>query len=98
MKRLTPLAFLIVLAGSGWACAFAAIGLGLFAGVQDIAAIAIVFAVFGFAGGAASTALRIAFEHALPLDIAAKLRGRVVDDDADSAPATVSPGASAFGA
>jgi hypothetical protein len=98
MKRLTPLAFLVVLAGIGWACAFAAIGLGLFAGTKDIAPIAIVFALFGFAGGAASTTLRIAFERTLPLDIAARLRGRAADDDADAAPATVSPGASAFGA
>ncbi|NRF68264.1 hypothetical protein HLB44_14825 [Aquincola sp. S2] len=100
MNRLTPHAFLVVLAGIGWACAFAAVGLGLFADVPDHAPIAIVFGAFGFVGGAASTALRIAFEHHLPIELAARLRGRGGEAaDADgSAPATVSPAPSAFGA
>lgn len=96
MNRLTPHAFLVALAGLGWACAFAAIGLGLFREVRDVTPVALVFGLFGFAGGAASTALRLAFEHHLPLDLAARLRGRPAGDEDAAAGQGAAP-ASAFG-
>lgn len=96
MKRLTPYAFLIVLAGLGWAAAFAAIGIGLFARVTDFVPVAFVFGLFGFIGGAAATGLRLAFEHQMPLDLAAQLRGPA--EATESVPETASPAASAFGA
>lgn len=74
MNRLPTLAFLIVLAGIGWACAFGAIGFGVFARVPDNAALAAVFAGFGFAAGAACTVMRLAFEEQLPRDLVARLR------------------------
>ena len=96
MNRVAPHVFLVVLAGLGWACAFAAVGLGLFRQVEDVASIGLVFGAFGFLGGAASTWLRLAFEHHLPLDLAARLRGRLVDAGEDSVPPVASP-VSAFG-
>jgi len=99
MNRLTPHVFLVVLAGLGWACAFAAIGLGLFREVDDLGSIGLVFGAFGFLGGAASTWLRLAFEHHLPLDLAARLRGRAGEageGSGDSAPPVAAP-VSAFG-
>ena len=96
MNRLTPHVFLVVLAGLGWACAFAAIGLGLFRHVEDVGSIGFVFGAFGFLGGAASTWLRLAFEHHLPLDLAARLRGRAAQAEEDSAPPAVAS-VSAFG-
>jgi hypothetical protein len=96
MNRATPHIFLVVLAGLGWACAFAAIGLGLFRQVEDVASIGLVFGTFGFLGGAASTWLRLAFEHHLPLDLAARLRGRTADAGDESVPPRAAP-VSAFG-
>jgi hypothetical protein len=96
MNRATPHIFLVVLAGLGWACAFAAIGLGLFRQVEDVISICLVFGTFGFLGGAASTWLRLAFEHHLPLDLAARLRGRTADAGDESVPARAAP-ISAFG-
>lgn len=97
MNRVTPHVFLVVLAGLGWACAFAAIGLGLFRHVEDVASTGLVFGTFGFLGGAASTWLRLAFEHHLPLDLAARLRGRLVDAGEDDSVPPVAAPVSAFG-
>jgi hypothetical protein len=96
MNRAIPHIFLVVLAGLGWACAFGAIGLGLFRQVQDVTSIALVFGSFGFLGGAASTWLRLAFEHHLPLDLAARLRGRTAEAVDESVPPLAAP-VSAFG-
>jgi hypothetical protein len=96
MNRSTPLMFLVALAGLGWACAFAAIGLGLFPHADALLSIGLVFGAFGFIGGAASTALRLAFEHHLPLDLAARLRGRGAGAVDDALPGATAP-ASAFG-
>lgn len=97
MKRVTPHVFLVVLAGLGWACAFAAIGLGLFRHVEDLASVGLVFGAFGFLGGAASTWLRLAFEHHLPLDLAARLRGRLAEPGDESVPSAAAAPVSAFG-
>jgi hypothetical protein len=96
MNRATPHIFLVVLAGLGWACAFAAIGLGLFRQVDDVMSIGLVFGSFGFLGGAASTWLRLAFEHHLPLDLAARLRGHRAEASDESVPPLAAP-ISAFG-
>lgn len=96
MNRVTPHVFLVVLAGLGWACAFAAIGLGLFRHVEDVASVGLVFGTFGFLGGAASTWLRLAFEHHLPLELAARLRGRLAEAGDESVPPVATP-ISAFG-
>jgi hypothetical protein len=96
MNRATPHVFLVVLAGLGWACAFAAIGLGLFRQVEEVASIGVIFGTFGFLGGAASTGLRLAFEHHLPLDLAARLRGHAAEAAEESMP-PVGASISAFG-
>lgn len=97
MNRASTLVFLVVLAGIGWACAFGAIGYGVFARVPDNAPLAAVFAAFGFVAGAACTVLRLAFEEQLPRDLVARLRGPVVDAGQEPA-ARAEPLASAFGA
>jgi hypothetical protein len=96
MNRVTPHVFLVVLAGLGWACAFAAIGLGLFRHAEDMVPVGLVFGTFGFLGGAASTWLRLAFERHLPLELAARLRGRLAEGDDESVPPVAAP-VSAFG-
>ena len=59
MNRLSTLVTLIVLAGIGWACAFAVIGFSIFARVPDNTPLALVFGAFGFVAGAACTAMRL---------------------------------------
>ncbi|MBI5258472.1 MAG: hypothetical protein HY855_18340 [Burkholderiales bacterium] len=98
MNRLTTSLLLVALAGVGWACAFAVVGLGAFAGRPDNHLAGIVFAAFGFAAGAACAALRLAFEHQLPMDLAASLRRTAEPSDATSAEPASSATASAFGA
>ncbi|MBI3368530.1 MAG: hypothetical protein HY021_08835 [Burkholderiales bacterium] len=72
---------LLLLAGAGWGCAFAAIGLGLFAGVPAYRSVAIVFASFGFAAGAGLAGLRLWLEARLPTDLAVALRAEPVAPD-----------------
>lgn len=96
MNRLSTLVFLIVLAGIGWACAFAAIGFGIHARVPDNGPLASVFGAFGFVAGAACTVVRLAFEQQLPKELVASLRaGGEPRREADAAPAA---SASVFGA
>lgn len=99
MNRLTTSLPLVALAGVGWACAFAVVGLGAFAGRPDNHLAGIVFAAFGFAAGACCTALRLAFEMNLPMELAASLRSGPADaaDTPMAEPAAGAP-ASAFGA
>ncbi len=96
MNRPSTLVFLIVLAGIGWACAFAVIGFGIHARVPDNGPLAAVFACFGFVAGTAATVVRLAFEQQLPKDLVAGLRGRSgPHPEPESAPAAA---ASVFGA
>jgi hypothetical protein len=81
MKRLSTLVTLIVLAGIGWACAFAVIGFSIFARVPDNAPLAVVFGAFGFVAGAACTAMRLVIEQQLPMDVAAALRRPAAGDE-----------------
>lgn len=98
MKRLSILLPLVVLAGLGWACAFAAIGLALFAGVPDNGPLALIFAVSGFAAGAVCTVLRLLFERQLPMDLASSLRRSAPADAASARPDAHPPARpSAFG-
>lgn len=99
MKRLSTLLPLVVLAGLGWACAFAAVGLALFAGVPDNGPLALIFAAFGFAAGAVCTVMRLVVERQLPMDLASSLR-RSPSTDELSARHEPHPSArpSAFGA
>lgn len=90
MNRLSTLVTLVVLAGIGWACAFGAIGFGLYAHVPDNAPLAAVFGAFGFVAGAACAVLRLAFEQQLPRDLVAGLRrGPEADAAGQAAPASV---------
>lgn len=99
MKRLSTLLPLVVLAGLGWACAFAAVGLALFAGVPDNGPLALLFAAFGFAAGAVCTVLRLLFERQLPMDLASSLRrARAVDEAPARTDTPSSARPSAFGA
>lgn len=93
MNRLSTLVTLIVLAGIGWACAFAVIGFSIFARVPDNAPLAAVFGAFGFVAGAACTVLRLAFEQQLPMDVAASLRRPVSGDEPVTADALNALGA-----
>lgn len=93
MNRLSTLVTLIVLAGIGWACAFAVIGFSIFARVPDNGPLAAVFGAFGFVAGAACTALRLAVEQQLPMDVAAALRRPKAGEESLQA-----DGLSAFGA
>ncbi|HSW05569.1 hypothetical protein [Aquabacterium sp.] len=96
MNRLSTLVTLIALAGIGWACAFAVIGLALFARVPDNGPLAVVFGAFGFVAGAACTVLRLAFEQQLPRELVAGLRRPAqASEAADAAPGAR---ASVFGA
>lgn len=72
---------LLLLAGAGWGCAFAAIGLGLFAGVPAHRGIAVVFGAFGFAAGTGLAGLRLWLEARLPNDLAIALRAEPVAPD-----------------
>jgi hypothetical protein len=96
MNRVSPYLFLVVLAGLGWACAFAALGLALFRDAPDLLPFGLVFGLFGFLGGAASTWLRLAFELHLPLDLSARLRGRAGESADEAGPPLGAP-VSAFG-
>lgn len=96
MNRLSTLVFLIVLAGIGWACAFAVIGFGIHARVPQNGPLALVFAGFGFVAGAACTVVRLGFEQQLPKDLVAGLRSAAEPQrEADALPAAA---ASVFGA
>ena len=80
MERRTTLGLLLLLAGSGWACAFAVAGLSLFAGAPDHGTVAALFAAFGFGAGVACAALRLALEQRLPQDLAAALHPAAAAD------------------
>lgn len=93
MNRLSTLVTLIVLAGIGWACAFAVIGFSIFARVPDNSPLAAVFGVFGFIAGASCTVLRLAFEQQLPMDVTASLRRPAAGDEPITADALKALGA-----
>ncbi len=67
---------LLMLAGLGWACAYALIGLLLFKGVPDNQALAIIFAELGFGAGVLVASLRLALEQQLPQSLASGLRAQ----------------------
>lgn len=86
---------LILLAGLGWGCGFAIVGLGIFRGVPDNHAAAAVFALYGFTAGAALATLRLAMAQRLPQMLARGLRD--VREEHPSAFVELAP-ASVFGA
>lgn len=62
MTRIDSSTGLVMLAGLGWACAFAAIAIAWPGASDDAMARSVVFAVFGGLGGAVSTWLRLRFD------------------------------------
>lgn len=86
---------LLLLAGIGWACGFALIGLALFKGYSDGHAAAAVFGGFGFAAGLLLAGLRLAMADQLPRLLSNSLR----QDKVSKAPEALDPAhASVFGA
>lgn len=86
---------LLLLAGIGWACGFALIGLAVFKGLPEDHAAAAVFGGFGFVAGLLLAALRLAMAQQLPRLLSRSLRQ---DQAAPPVEALDPAHASAFGA
>ncbi len=86
---------LLLLAGIGWACGFALIGLAIFKGVAEDNAAAAVFGGFGFVAGLVLAGLRLAMADQLPRLLSRSLRQEKASPPADALDPTR---ASAFGA
>lgn len=75
---------LTMLAGIGWACAFALLGLAAFRGAPGNGWHASVFAAFGFGSGAGLAALRMAIEWRLPSSLMTGWRMRQAREAAEA--------------
>lgn len=75
---------LTMLAGIGWACAFALVGFAMYLGVSGNGWHASVFAAFGFGAGAGLAALRMAIEWRLPASLMTGWRARQAREAAEA--------------
>jgi len=75
---------LTMLAGIGWACAFALVGFAMYRGVPGNGWHASVFAAFGFGAGAGLAALRMAIEWRLPASLMTGWRARQAREAAET--------------
>lgn len=82
---------LMLLAGLGWGCVFALVGLGLLKGVPGNTVLVAVFAAFGFVAGALLVPLRLVLQAVATEHMAqAQRRAQTVREPVSSEPVTAS--------